>query len=118
MPLRPCLGTPARRCGQLTPAARCRTCAAEVELVRTQGKRTRRPYTAAERTRRARAVAAHRAQHGDICPGWEVPAHRASDLTADHHTPVGAGGQEGGALGVLCRSCNGRKGARPDRHDQ
>ncbi|WP_407657607.1 HNH endonuclease [Kribbella turkmenica] len=62
-----------------------------------------------ERSRRAQAVAAHRAQHGNWCPGWQRDAHAADDLTADHVTPVAAGGSESGPLQCLCRSCNSRK---------
>ncbi|TXG90681.1 hypothetical protein DW322_11215 [Rhodococcus rhodnii] len=63
----------------------------------------------AERQRRATAVNAHRARHGGWCPGYGVPAHHATDLTADHIVPVARGGDPRGPLTVLCRSCNGRK---------
>ncbi|GLY55203.1 HNH endonuclease [Lentzea sp. NBRC 102530] len=112
MPLRPCLGLPEQPCLELTTARRCLSCAAVVDRGRTQGKRERRPYTHAERQRRAAAVDAHVAEHGPWCPGWSVPAHESDDLTADHVDPVAAGGAEDGPLGVLCRTCNGRKGAR------
>lgn len=104
VPTRPCLD-----CGRLTSGSRCRRCAGLVEYRRTKAKRQRRPYTSAERTRRAKAVAEHRAAHGDWCPGWRRPAHDATDLTADHVIAVGAGGAEDGPLEVLCRVCNGRK---------
>lgn len=68
--------------------------------------------TAAERKRRAQVVGAHREQHGNWCPGYQVPAHASDRLTADHLTPVAAGGAPDGPLGVLCVSCNSRKGAR------
>jgi 5-methylcytosine-specific restriction enzyme A len=68
--------------------------------------------TWAERNRRARAVDAHRAQHGNWCPGYQVPAHASDQLTADHLTPIALGGAPDGPLGVLCVSCNARKGAR------
>ncbi|QCQ93040.1 HNH endonuclease [Rhodococcus sp. SGAir0479] len=68
--------------------------------------------TAAERKRRKTAVDAHRAVHGDWCPGFEVPAHPSDRLTADHLTPIALGGAPDGPLGVLCVSCNARKGAR------
>lgn len=58
---------------------------------------------------------AHRAEHGEWCPGWGVPAHAVvapNKLSADHVVSVGAGGSEQGALGVLCTVCNGRKGDR------
>jgi hypothetical protein len=107
MALKPCLD-----CGTLTAAARCTACARPRERARTQAKRRRRPYTHAEQQRRAAAVTAWRTQHGNLCPGWQRPAHHATDLTADHIDPVGAGGSEDGALTVLCRSCNSRRGAR------
>ena len=54
-------------------------------------------------------VMEHRKQYGDWCPGWGVPAHEAHDLTADHVVPYAVSGDTHGPLGVLCRSCNGRK---------
>lgn len=68
--------------------------------------------TWAERQRRSKAVADHKAIHGNWCPGYQVPAHTSDRLTADHLTPVAAGGAPDGPLGVLCVSCNSRKGAR------
>jgi hypothetical protein len=62
---------------------------------------------AAERRRRARVVADHRAMVGDWCPGWSgQPAHLTADLTADHVKEVAAGGKPSGKLVVRCRSCN------------
>lgn len=110
MPLRPCLGLPDEQCGRFVEGTRCADHAAAVERGRTQAKRERRPYTNVERQRRAAAVSAHRAEFGDWCPGWGVPAHASIDLTADHVDPVAAGGDEDGPLAVLCRTCNGRKG--------
>lgn len=66
----------------------------------------------AERQRRADTVRAYREVYGDVCPGWGVAAHGAADLCADHVLGVGAGGSPTGELGVLCRSCNARKGKR------
>lgn len=56
-------------------------------------------------TRSRAAIAAHRAQHGDVCPGWRHPPHviHRSEWTCDHE------------LGPLCRSCNSRKGVMHDR---
>jgi 5-methylcytosine-specific restriction protein A len=72
---------------------------------------TRRKRSKGERLRRQAVIAQHVAQHGYVCPGYDVPAHPSSDLTADHIQPVARGGsEEGGALQVLCRSCNGRRG--------
>jgi 5-methylcytosine-specific restriction protein A len=111
MPSRPCL-----ECGGLfTPGggltSRCRIHTRARQRATTRVKRARRPYTAAERTRRAAAVAEHRANYGDVCPGWQRPPHPARDLTADHVLPVAAGGAEHGPLSVLCRKCNSAKRA-------
>jgi 5-methylcytosine-specific restriction enzyme A len=48
-------------------------------------------------------MAEHRACHGDWCPGFGLPAHADADLVVDHD------------VGVLCRSCNGRKAATVDK---
>jgi 5-methylcytosine-specific restriction protein A len=105
MPMRPCLGLPGQPCGRLIRAqrgiSRCPDCQA--------GKRAERPVSYAEQQRRKAVVEAHRAEHGDWCPGWRRPGHEATDLTADHLVPVGAGGDEHGELGVLCRACNSAK---------
>ena len=105
MPLIPCLD-----CGRLINKqaankhgrrkrgwGRCDRCAAGTHI------------SNAETRRRAQAVAHHRAVHGDWCPGWRRPPHHSTDLTADHRTPVAAGGSEQGQLAVLCRSCNSTK---------
>jgi 5-methylcytosine-specific restriction protein A len=61
----------------------------------------------------ARVLRAWRGEHGNWCPGYERPAHRASDLTADHVVPLAAGGApfDIANTSVLCRSCNSSKGA-------
>lgn len=64
-----------------------------------------------DRDRRATAVAQHRAQHGDWCPGYGRPPHASTDLTADHIEEIALGGDPHGDLQVLCRSCNSRKGS-------
>lgn len=118
MPTRPCLGSALHQPGHtLTnrPGSRCQACTNQVEATRTRGKRARRPYTNTERLRRAEAVKAHREQHGDWCPGWRTPPHPARDLTADHPIEVASGGTETQQLEILCRSCNGRKGATTRR---
>jgi len=65
-----------------------------------------------DRARRAAAVATHREQYGDWCPGFEREPHPSTDLTADHIDEVAFGGDDHGALQVLCRGCNGRKAVR------
>lgn len=107
MPLRPCLD-----CGSLNVGNRCPTCQAGRDRAKLRAKRERRPRIRSEDTRRAQAVAQHRQAHGDWCPGWQRPAHQATDLTADHPHAVAAGGDERQALAVLCRSCNSAKGNR------
>lgn len=113
MPLKLCLD-----CGKLSKGARCPPCAdvkRRASNARIRPHSQRRPdYTSAERARRAKAVAAHRAMYGELCPGWMRPAHMAgpsNPLTADHVHEVRHGGSEQGPLGVLCRSCNSGKGA-------
>jgi 5-methylcytosine-specific restriction protein A len=105
--LRPCLG-----CGrQVRGKPRCTDCA----RAREQPKNAKRPdlhNDAAERRRRARVVADHRAIVGDWCPGWERrPAHPAADLTADHLREVAHGGDPYGPLVVRCRSCHAARSA-------
>ena len=57
-----------------------------------------------------RVLHAWRGEHGNWCPGYGRPAHRASDLTVDHVTPLAAGGApfDIGNTAVLCRAA-GRK---------
>jgi 5-methylcytosine-specific restriction enzyme A len=105
--LRPCLG-----CGRsVRGKPRCHDCQRNQE----RAKRVRRPdlhNDHAERQRRARVVADHRAIVGDWCPGWERrPAHPSADLTADHVKEVAAGGRPSGRLVVRCRSCNAARSA-------
>lgn len=100
-------------CGKVKPASPCAECR------RARPPRKARPTTATrdvvERRRRAAAVRAHRAEHGDWCPGYEREPHRVVQpniLTADHVVPVARGGQQSGRLAVLCRTCNGAKADR------
>jgi hypothetical protein len=109
-----CLG-----CGSLFPKnqlkrGRCPSCLAAQTSGYDQAKRTRRPYSEAERRRRHATVAAHVAIHGWWCPGWgaDHPPHPSSDLTAHHVDAYGRTGSESGPLAVLCRSYNSTLGAR------
>jgi 5-methylcytosine-specific restriction protein A len=105
-------------CGKLGRwRTRCPRCSANLE----RRKVKRRPdlhNDAHERERRRRAVADHRATHGDWCPG--VPeldrgAHPAAKLSADHLVEVGAGGDPSGPLVVRCVSCNSARSANVTR---
>ena len=99
---RPCL-----TCGVLTATgSRCPACTRTAPT-------TGRDTSYAERMRRKRTVDQHRAEFGDVCPGYQRGPHPSSDLTADHVVSVAAGGHDNGPLAVLCRSCNSRKGDRP-----
>lgn len=71
--------------------------------------RPRKPYRAKYHgswpTEAKARIAAHRANHGDLCPGWARDPHPIDPTawTCDHD------------LGPLCRSCNSRKGATIDK---
>jgi 5-methylcytosine-specific restriction enzyme A len=107
---RACLG-----CGKLGRwRSRCPRCQAEVD----KRKARARPdlhNDAAERRRRAAAVAAWRLRYGDWCPGYSErpgrPAHPSADLTADHAGMVALGHPADGPLVVRCRSCNAARAA-------
>ena len=96
MARRPCLG-----CGRATTGARCPTCQQAHDAQRWQAKSGR--YNGAWRRTSRDAIAAHRAQHGDICPGWKREPHPATDWVTDHD------------VGPLCRSCNAVKAATFDK---
>lgn len=107
MPTRVCLD-----CGGLTssPTRRglCRACE--------QARPARVVYDSPRwRKLRRRVLRRHTATWGWTCPGYKRPAHQARDLTVDHGVPLAMGGNpyDEAQLHVLCRSCNGRKGAAP-----
>jgi hypothetical protein len=114
MTSRPCLGLPdgspcpGRRLGQGT---RCPDC----QRVKDRLKDARRGGHGDWRAR-ARAVAEHQDQHGPVCPGWAVPPHIVvppNRLSADHPQSIAKGGPPHPIrYGVLCVSCNARKGDR------
>ena len=78
---------------------------------RQRGTRTQRGYTNAWLRLSRALVAAHVARFGWVCPGWQRPPHPSHDLTADHRVPLARGGSVADGVDVLCRSCNGAKGA-------
>jgi hypothetical protein len=72
-----------------------------------------RPPGAADVGLAGRTVEAHVATHGWHCPGWHREVHpvRPGELAADHPVPLVLGGEPPPARpGVLCASCNARKG--------
>jgi hypothetical protein len=98
MPRRRCLD-----CTTLTSTSRCPRCAAAAD----RDRRARLGHPArygGDWDRRSRDIrAAWLAEHGPLCPGWDTPAHDATDLVVDHD------------IGVLCRPCNSRKAATTDK---
>jgi 5-methylcytosine-specific restriction enzyme A len=59
-----------------------------------------------------------RQAHGDLCPGWQRPAHPCdppggrNPLSADHPFPRSLGGElrlPVDAYAILCRACNASK---------
>jgi hypothetical protein len=102
--------------GQLK-RGRCPSCLAVQTKGYDQAKRTCRPYNEAERQRRRKVVAAHIAELGLCCLGWDSrPAHAVSSpshLTAAHIIPVaGRPELETGPLTVRCIWCNAAQGTQ------
>ncbi len=102
---KPCL-----RCGRpVTEGSRCTRCQSAYEVRR--GSPAERGYTREWRQIVAEVLATHRALYGDSCPGWQRPAHPASDLVGDHIISLANGGQSiRENCGALCVRCNGAKG--------
>jgi 5-methylcytosine-specific restriction protein A len=111
VPLRPCLDCSALHSNR----SRCDSCQARWDRAHgaDRGSATARGYDSAYQRLAAQLVTEHRGRNGDWCPGWQRPAHHATDLTADHVVPLSAGGtNERHNLQVLCRSCNSAKRER------
>jgi len=98
---------PCAACGRLAWGLLCRACRSAAHPAAPRRRALSGDW--AERKRRAAAVAAHRREYGDVCPGWGRPAHPATNLAADHIEEVHAGGDEHGPLQILCGSCNSAK---------
>lgn len=77
---------------------------------------TNRVRTPEVRRHRAHAVQAHVEANDGMghCPGWGREPHEVfpSELTADDPVPIARGGDPMQRVVPMCRSCNGRKGAR------
>lgn len=71
-------------------------------------------YTRAEQNRVREIVLDWIDTYGPLCEGYEREPHYVNEdeLTGDHVVPLLYGGR-GGAIRILCRSCNSRRGARP-----
>jgi 5-methylcytosine-specific restriction endonuclease McrA len=92
------LATRCLDCGARTKGSRCSACQARRSAAR--GTTTQRGYGAAHQRRARRAIA--------LQP-WCSICGSATDLTADHITPLARGGHPLGPLRVLCRRCNSRR---------
>jgi hypothetical protein len=118
MPTRPCLGPspgqqcPARRLVKVQPYSHKGSRCADCQRVHDRLKDAKRGGHGDWR-KRAAAVAEHREQVGEVCPGWGVPPHSVippNKLSADHAVAVARGGSlQPAHYGVLCVECNSRK---------
>lgn len=101
MPRRPCLGCPHGNIAE-PGKPRCRSCEQQYQRQRNA---SRPQYRGTWATHSKQAIAAYRAEHGDVCPGWSRPPHPVTpdQWTCDHD------------LGPLCRKCNSAKGGSHDR---
>lgn len=90
--------------------------AARHERARARTTPTKRARTTEVRKHRATTILDYlEANNGvAICPGWGVPPHEVApeDLTADDPVAIARGGDPMQPVVPMCRSCNGRKGAR------
>lgn len=93
-------------------------CNARHEAARRRTVPTKRARTHEVRRHRAAAIKAHVEAHDGMgwCPGYGREAHEVfpGELTADDPVPIARGGDPMQPLRVCCRSCNSRRGARPD----
>lgn len=99
-------------CPEIQAASLCREHAGERDTHQRRTTPTKVTRDWPERKRRAQAVADHIVEYGYQCPGIGRPPHAATDLTANHLTPIARGGDPRGPLGVACRSCNSRQADR------
>lgn len=111
----PAPGTDCPTRAVLSVGERCATCRPVWQAAKDARRPDRRSW--AETFRRRQLVNEHVATWGLLCPGIgaEHPSHPVTsrwDLTADHVTPVAAGGAESGPLRVVCRAWNSSRGAR------
>ena len=73
---------------------------------------TEKGYSASWERLRRWCVERHIESHGNVCPGFQVPAHESYDLTGHHIVAISDGGESVPAnVAILCRSCNSREAA-------
>lgn len=91
-------------------------CASRKQRARARISPTNSVRTTEVRRHRATTILDYLESNGGValCPGWDRPPHEVApeDLTADDPTPIARGGDPMQPLAPMCRSCNGRKGAR------
>lgn len=106
-PLTPCLV-----CGRPCAGPRCSEHGGSNSQTRPRSS-TAQGYGADWRRVRDRAIAAHLAKHGPVCPGWRKDPHPVSpdELSADHIVPISRGGArlDPANIAVLCVPCNSAK---------
>jgi hypothetical protein len=102
MPRRPCVEP---RCPHPAMPGKARCAQQERARDRQRGTTAQRGYGYAWQQHARQAIADHLATHGLLCPGFDRDAHVVDlrSLCCDHD------------LGVMCRSCNSRKGATSDK---
>jgi hypothetical protein len=102
---------------QSTPSGYCaERCNTRHEAARRRMSPTNRARTTGVRKHRKAAIQAHVDEHDGMgwCPGYGRDPHEVfpGELTADDPVPIARGGDPMQPVAPLCRSCNGRKGAR------
>lgn len=100
-----------------TPSGYCaERCHTRHETARRRMSPTNRVRTTQVRKHRKAAVQAHVEANDGMgwCPGYGRDAHEVfpSELVADDPVPIARGGDPMQPVEPMCRSCNGRKGAR------
>jgi 5-methylcytosine-specific restriction protein A len=102
VPRRPCLEA---GCPRLAQPGKARCPEHHRARDRQRGSTTQRGYGHAWQQVARQAIAAHRANHGDVCPGYGRDAHSVEprDWCCDHD------------LGALCKSCNAVKANTHDK---
>ena len=98
-------------CGAIIDeGTRCGGCSSKYEK-EVRGTPAERGYDAGWVALRVEVVREWVQAHGWVCPGYKRPAHPVAELEGDHIIPLAEGGTSTkDNCGVLCPSCNARKG--------